>query len=194
VPVWRGTPDNIIGILRTADVAREFASRRGSFDGFDILSLMAEPWFVPETTTLEEQLAAFRAQRSHFALVVDEYGALQGIVTREDILDEIFGDIPDDHDQEAETRGNVRKQRDGSYIVDGATPIRDLNREFDWNLPDEEATTIAGLIIHEARTIPDAKQLFSFYGFKFEILRRQRNQITAVRVTPPNAPATPPQA
>jgi Mg2+/Co2+ transporter CorB len=191
-PVWRGSPDNIVGILRTADVAREFASRRGSFDGFDILSLMAPPWFVPETTTLEEQLGAFRAQRSHFALVVDEYGALQGIVTREDILDEIFGDIPDDH--EAEGRGNVRKQRDGSYIVDGATPIRDLNRELDWNLPDEEATTIAGLIIHEARTIPDAKQLFSFYGFKFEILRRQRNQITAVRVTPPNAPATPPQA
>jgi Mg2+/Co2+ transporter CorB len=191
VPVWRGTPDNIIGVLRTADVAREFAQRRGSFEGFDVLSLMVPPWFVPDTTTLEEQLEAFRDQRSHFALVVDEYGALQGIVTREDILDEIFGDIPDDH--EAQKRGNIRKQPDGSYIVEGATPIRDLNRELDWNLPDEEATTIAGLIIHEARTIPNAKQRFSFYGFKFEILRRQRNQITAVRVIPPNAPATLPQ-
>src|ERR1700743_1042228 len=191
VPVWRGTPDNIIGVLRTADVAREFAQRRGSFEGFDILSLMVKPWFVPDTTTLEEQLSAFREQRSHFALVVDEYGALQGIVTREDILDEIFGDIPDDH--EAEKRGNIRKKPDGSYIVEGATPIRDLNRELDWNLPDEEATTIAGLIIHEARTIPEAKQLFAFYGFKFEILRRQRNQITAIRVIPPNAPATPRQ-
>jgi Mg2+/Co2+ transporter CorB len=185
VPVWRGSPDNIIGVLRAADVAREFAQRRGSFEDFDILSLMVPPWFVPDTTTLEEQLGAFREQRSHFALVVDEYGALQGLVTREDILDEIFGDIPDDH--ETETRGNVRKQPDGSYIVEGATPIRDLNRELDWNLPDEEATTIAGLIIHEARTIPDAKQLFSFYGFKFEILRRQRNQITAIRVIPPKA-------
>ena len=192
VPVWRGTPDNIIGVLRTADVAREFAKRRGSFDGFDILSLMIAPWFVPDTTTLEEQLAAFRAQRSHFALVVDEYGALQGIVTREDIFDVIFGDIPDDH--EAEKRGNIRKQADGSYIVDGAAPIRDINRELDWNLPDDEATTLAGLIIHEARTIPEAKQRFAFYGFKFEILRRQRNQITAIRVTPPNAPATSPLA
>ena len=183
VPLWRGSSDNIIGILRTADVAREYARRGGSLDGFDILSLMHAPWFVPETTMLEEQLQAFRAQRSHFALVVDEYGALQGIVTREDILDEILGDIPDEG--EAPGRGNIRRQKDGSYIVDGTTPIRDLNRELDWNLPDEEATTIAGLVIHEARTIPDAKQVFSFYGYTFEILRRQRNQITAIRVTPP---------
>jgi Mg2+/Co2+ transporter CorB len=188
VPVWRGTPENIIGVLRTADVAEEFARRRGNFDGFDILSLMADPWFVPETTTLEEQIRAFRTHRSHFALVVDEYGALEGIVTREDILDEILGDIPDDHEEEK--RGNIRRQADGSYIVEGSTPIRDLNRELDWNLPDEEATTIAGLIIHEARTIPEARQLFAFYGYKFEILRRQRNQITAIRITPPNAPAT----
>ncbi len=192
VPVWRGSPDNIIGVLRTAEVAQAYARRRGDFHGFDILALMHQPWFVPETTTLEEQLRAFRAQRSHFALVVDEYGALQGIVTREDILDEILGDIPDDHEEE--TRGNIRRQKDGSYIVEGTTPIRDLNRELDWNLPDEEATTVAGLVIHEARTIPDAKQMFSFYGYKFEILRRQRNQITAIKVTPPNAPATPQQA
>ena len=187
-PVYRGTPENIIGVLRAAEVVREYAQRGGGFDGFDILALMHEPWFVPDTTTLEEQLRAFRAQRSHFAFVVDEYGALQGIVTREDILDEILGDIPDEG--EAETRGNIRKQKDGSYIVEGTTPIRDLNRELDWNLPDEEATTIAGLVIHEARTIPEAKQRFAFYGYTFEILRRQRNQITALRVTPPSVPAT----
>ncbi|MBS0275586.1 MAG: HlyC/CorC family transporter [Proteobacteria bacterium] len=192
VPVWRETQDNIIGVLRVAEVAREYALRGGSFANLDILSMMQEPWFVPETTTLEEQLRSFRAHRSHFALVVDEYGALQGIVTREDILDEILRDIPDEN--EAETRGNIRKQKDGSYIVDGTTPIRDLNRELDWNLPDDEATTIAGLVIYEARTIPEAKQRFSFYGYMFEILRRQRNQITAIKVTPPNAPATPPQA
>ena len=157
----------------------------GSLADLDILSMMQEPWFVPDTTTLEEQLRAFRAHRSHFALVVDEYGALQGIVTREDILDEILGDIPDEN--EAESRGNIRKQKDGSYVVDGATPIRDLNRELDWNLPDDEATTIAGLVIYEARTIPEAKQRFSFYGYMFEILRRHRNQITAIRVTPPAA-------
>jgi Mg2+/Co2+ transporter CorB len=185
VPVWRDTQDNIIGVLRVAEVAREYALRGGSLADLDILSMMQEPWFVPDTTTLEEQLRAFRAHRSHFALVVDEYGALQGIVTREDILDEILGDIPDEN--EAESRGNIRKQKDGSYVVDGATPIRDLNRELDWNLPDDEATTIAGLVIYEARTIPEAKQRFSFYGYMFEILRRHRNQITAIRVTPPAA-------
>ena len=183
VPLWRGTPENIIGVLRTTDVVREYAQRHGSFDGFDILAYMIEPWFVPDTTTLEEQLRAFRARRSHFALVVDEYGALQGVITREDILDEILGATPDD--QEPASRGGVRKQTDGSYIVDGATPIRELNRDLEWNLPDEEATTIAGLVIHEARSIPEARQRFAFHGFKFEILRRQRNQITALRITPP---------
>lgn len=183
VPVWRGTPDNIIGILRTYDVVREYTERRGQMGEFDVLSLMAEPWFVPDTTTLEEQLQAFRRRRSHFALVVDEYGALQGVVTREDILDEVLGDIPDD--QEKGIRGSVRKQADGSYIIDGTIPVRDLNREMNWELPEDDATTIAGLVIHEARTIPEARQRFAFHGFKFEILRRQRNQITALRVTPP---------
>jgi Mg2+/Co2+ transporter CorB len=183
VPVWRDSPDNIIGILHLRDVMREFVRRKGSLDGLDILSLMTEPWFVPDTTSLEEQLAAFRHRRSHFALVVDEYGALQGLITREDIFDEIFGRSPDEH--ETNLRKSIRPQADGSYIVDGATPIRELNRELDWNLPDEEATTIAGLVIHEARTIPDARQRFAFYGFKFEILRRQRNQITAMRIIPP---------
>ncbi len=184
VPVWREAADNIIGVLHTRDVVREFVHRKGSLEGLDILSLMTPPWFVPDTTTLEEQLAAFRERRSHFALVVDEYGGLQGLITREDIFDEIFGDIPDEH--EAAMRKSVRPQADGSYIVDGATPIRELNREFDWNLPDEEATTIAGLVIHEARTIPEPRQRFAFYGFKFEILRRHRNQITALRIIPPN--------
>ncbi|MGH6871846.1 MAG: HlyC/CorC family transporter [Rhizomicrobium sp.] len=183
VPVWRGSPDNVIGVLRAGDVVGEYVRRHGSFQGFDILSLMIEPWFVPDTTTLEEQLRAFRYRRSHFALVVDEYGALQGVITREDILDEVLGDIPDD--REAGARGSVRRQADGSYVVDGATPIRELNRELDWNLPDDEATTIAGLVIHEARAIPEARQRFAFHGFQFEILRRQRNQITALRITPP---------
>ncbi|HUJ46960.1 MAG TPA: HlyC/CorC family transporter [Rhizomicrobium sp.] len=183
VPLFRGASDNIVGILHTKDVMREFVERKGSLDGLNLAKLATPPWFVPDTTTLEEQLAAFRERRSHFALVVDEYGAIQGLITREDIFDEIFGDIPDEH--EDAIRGGIRPQADGSYIVEGATPIRELNRELDWNLPDEEATTIAGLVIHEARTIPDARQRFSFYGYKFEILRRQRNQITALRIVPP---------
>lgn len=182
VPVWRETPDNIVGVLRTKDVMREFARRRGQLAGWDILALMEEPWFVPDTTTLEEQIRAFRQRRRHFALVVDEYGALQGVVTLTDIVDEIIGGIPDERGTEP---ADIRPQPDGSYLVMGATPIRDINRVLDWRLPDEEAVTIAGLVIHEARTIPEVGQRFAFYGFKFEILRRQRNQITLVRVTPP---------
>ncbi|HLY05574.1 MAG TPA: HlyC/CorC family transporter [Rhizomicrobium sp.] len=183
VPVWRETPDNIIGVLRTKTVLREYAQRNGNMAGWDVVGLMEEPWFVPDTTTLAEQIRAFRHRRLHFALVVDEYGALQGLITLTDIVEEIIGGIPDEHAAEDQT--DIRPQRDGSFLVRGTTPIRDLNRVLDWNLPDEEATTIAGLVIHEARTIPEVGQRFAFYGFKFEILRRQRNQITVLRVSPP---------
>jgi Mg2+/Co2+ transporter CorB len=157
--------------------------------GVDVAALATPPWFVPDTTTLEEQLAAFRDQRSHFALVVDEYGALQGLITLEDILDEIFGDIPDQHEEQG--RPDVRRRPDGSFLIDGSVPIRDLNRELEWNLPDEEATTLAGLVIHEARTIPEVGQRFAFFGYQFEIMKRQRNQVTALRVIPPAAPSAP---
>jgi len=182
VPVWRETPDNIVGVLHTKAVVREFLRRRATPAAFNILSLMEPPWFVPDTTTLEEQLHAFRERRTHFALVVDEYGALQGLVTLEDIIDEVFGDVSE---RERNARPGIRPQPDGSYNIDGTVPIRDINRALDWDLPDDEATTIAGLVIHEARTIPDPGQRFAFHGYKFEILRRQRNQITAIRVTPP---------
>ncbi|HEY2446334.1 MAG TPA: HlyC/CorC family transporter [Rhizomicrobium sp.] len=183
VPVWRETPDNIIGVLRTKDVMRELGRRRGQFGGWDILALMEEPWFVPDTTTLEEQIRAFRQRRRHFALVVDEYGALQGVITLTDIVEEIIGGIPDE--LASGEQAEIRPQSDGSFQIQGAMPIRDLNRVLDWNLPDDEATTIAGLVIHEARTIPEVGQRFAFYGFKFEILRRQRNQVTLLRVSPP---------
>jgi Mg2+/Co2+ transporter CorB len=197
LPLWRDQPENIVGILHSKDLARAIVRRRGNISGIDLASLATPPWFVPETTTLEEQLAAFRRKRTHFALVVDEYGGLQGLVTLEDIIDEIFGDIPDEH--EVRAAPGIAPQPDGSYIVEGAVSVRDLNRALDWNLPDEIATTIAGLVINEARTIPDVGQRFAFFGFEFEIVRRQRNQITSVRVKPPlakpvNAPATPPQA
>ncbi|MBI1329148.1 MAG: DUF21 domain-containing protein [Alphaproteobacteria bacterium] len=182
IPVWRDDPDNIVGVLYMREVLREFVRRGATLDGFDINALLAQPWFVPDSTTLEEQLAAFREKRAHFALVVDEYGSLQGIVTLEDILTEIIGDLPDEN---TAVKTGVRKQPDGSFVVDGTIPVRDLNRVYDWNLPEDEATTIAGLVIHEARTIPDKGQRFTFYGFKFEILRRQRNQVTALRITPP---------
>jgi Mg2+/Co2+ transporter CorB len=184
VPVWRDTPDNIVGILQTKSVMREFVRRKGQLQGFDILSLLEDAWFVPDTTMLKEQLDAFRERRSHFALVVDEYGTLQGVITLTDIVEEIFGHIPEERGSRMGPK--FRPQADGSYLIEGVIPVRELNRELEWDLPDDEATTIAGLVIHEARTIPEIGQRFAFYGFKFEILRRQRNQITLLRVTPPS--------
>jgi len=183
VPVWRDQAENIVGILNLRDVIKVFSERSGAIDDFDFMSLAAPAWFVPETTGLEEQLESFRERRSHFALVVDEYGVLQGLVTFEDIVDEIFGEIPD-QDQAKEPSG-IRPQPDGSFNIDGSMPIREINRALDWNLPDEEAATLAGLVIHEARTIPEAGQRFAFYGYQFEVLRRQRNQITAIRAMAP---------
>jgi len=182
-PIWRDDPENIVGVLHAKDLLRMLMKHQGNLQGIDIMLLASEPWFVPDTTNLEEQLRAFRDRREHFALVVDEYGVLQGLVTLEDILEEIFGDIAEETNQHIPE--GVRPQADGSYNVDGWTPVRDLNRELEWNLPDEVATTIAGLVIHEARVIPEAGQVFSFFGFKFEILRRQRNQIMALRMMPP---------
>jgi Mg2+/Co2+ transporter CorB len=182
MPLWLDDPENIVGVLHVKDLLRALAGVGWKPDDIRILDIAAEPWFVPDTTLLEDQLNAFLRRKSHFALVVDEYGALMGLITLEDILEEIVGDISDEHDIE---RSRVRIQPDGSVIVSGSVPIRDLNRKFDWRLPDDEATTIAGLVIHEARTIPDVGQAFNFYGFKFEVLRRQRNQLAVLRVTPP---------
>ena len=187
-PIYTDSPENITGVLHAKDLLRELMQRRGDLAGLDVDSLAAEPWFVPNTTTLEEQIKAFRERRAHFALVVDEYGVLQGLVTLEDILEEIFGSIGEEVDQKLPS--GIRRQPDGSYIVDGWTPVREINRELGWNLSDEEATTIAGLVIHEAQIIPEVGQVFSFYGCKFEVLRRQRNQLTLLRLTPITASAT----
>jgi magnesium and cobalt exporter, CNNM family len=182
MPLYRGDTDNIIGIIHAKDVLRAVSKPEAKIEDLDIEALAGDPWFVPETTTLREQLNAFRARRAHFALVVDEYGALMGLVTLEDIIEEIVGEISDEHDPYV--RG-VRPQRDGSIVVEGTVTIRDLNRQFDWSLSDEWATTVAGYVIHESRTIPDVGQVFSFDGFRFEILRRHHNQVTLIRIKPP---------
>jgi Mg2+/Co2+ transporter CorB len=181
LPVWREKPENIVGILHVKDLLRALHAVGGDGSKVDIGSLLAPPWFVPETRPLPEQLAAFRRRKTPFALVVDEYGEVMGLVTLEDILEEIVGDITDEHDVAVP---GVRRLPDGSANVDGAVPIRDLNRVMDWSLPDEEATTIAGLVIHEARSIPEPGQSFTFYGFRFRVLRRTRNRITALRIQP----------
>ena len=169
-------------MLRTRDLLSAINAAGGKPDTLDIAAIAAEPWFVPETTSLREQLNAFRQRRARFALVVDEYGTLMGLVTLVDILEEIVGEIRDEHDRSA---GRIRPQSDGSYIVDGTVTIRDLNRQFDWSLPDEGAATIAGLVINQAKMIPSVGQTFAIGGFTFEILRRQRNQITQLQLRPP---------
>ncbi len=181
-PIWRGDPDTIVGILHAKDLlAAVFrAGPRGASE-VRIADLAAAPWFIPETTSLRHQLLAFRHRRAHLAVVVDEYGALQGIVTLEDIIEEIVGDISDEKDVEV---SGVRPQPDGSVLVEGRVTLRDLNRQFDWQLPDEDASTVAGLLISEARRIPEVGQSFAFHGFRFEVLRRQRHQITLLKIRP----------
>lgn len=177
LPLYQGDTENIVGVLHARDLLRAI-SEHGR-DGFHVREIMRTPWFTPDTTPAEDQLAEFLRRREHFALVVDEYGALMGLVTLEDILEEIVGDIKDEHDIAVQ---GVRPQPDGSVNVDGVVPIRDLNRAMNWDLPDDEAVTIAGLVIHEAEAIPEPGQRFAFHGYRFQVLRRQRNQITALRV------------
>ncbi|HLH98266.1 MAG TPA: HlyC/CorC family transporter [Xanthobacteraceae bacterium] len=181
VPLWRGKPDNIIGIMHVKDLLAAINAADGDLSKIDVAAVARPPWFVPDIRPLSEQLKAFRRRHTQLALVVDEYGELMGLVTLEDILEEIVGDISDEHDVEVP---GVRRQPDGSVSVDGGVPIRDLNRAMDWNLPDDEATTIAGLVIHEARLIPEPGQTFTFHGFRFRVLRRHRNRITVLRITP----------
>ncbi len=179
LPVYRDDPDNVIGVLHSKDLLKAIAKSGRDLNGFDIKKTMRDAWFVPETTSVVKQLRAFQQKQEHFALVVDEYGALMGVVTLEDILEEIVGDIQDEFDEEL---SGVVRGKDGGAVVRGDVAVRDLNRAMDWSLPDEEAVTIAGLVIHESQTIPEAGQTFAYHGYRFEILTRHRNQIQSLRV------------
>jgi Mg2+/Co2+ transporter CorB len=181
VPVWKDEPENIVGVLHTKDLLRSLSRVGWSPENLDIMKSVSEPWFVPDTTTLKDQLNQFLKKKTQMALVVDEYGEVQGLITLEDILEEIVGQITDEHDS---PDSHIRLQSDGTVNVDGTVHIRDLNRHMDWDLPDDEATTIAGLVIHEAQTIPEPGQVFTFHGYRFEILRKSRNKIAALRIKP----------
>ncbi len=179
MPLWKDDPENIVAILHTKDLLAALDEKEWDVSKLDIAAIAQAPWFAPDTTNLKDQLNQFLKRRAQMALVVDEYGVVRGLVTLEDILEEIVGQITDEHDtQEA----NIRVQADGTVNVDGSVTIRDLNRHMDWSLPDDEATTVAGLVIHEAQTIPEPGQVFTFYGYRIEILRKSRNKITAVRI------------
>ncbi len=187
LPAWRDDPENIVGVIHSRDLMREVhrlvSEAGGRFEAVARLDLMAvarEPYFVPETTPLDEQMRQFLTQRRHFALVIDEYGALLGLITLEDILEEIVGEIEDEHDEDAPDP--ITRLNDGTIEIDGAMTIRDINRAMDWNLPDEEANTVAGLVIHEAQMIPEAGQIFRFHGFRFEVVERAENRLTRLRI------------
>ncbi|WP_209424345.1 HlyC/CorC family transporter [Pararhodobacter sp. SW119] len=187
LPAWRDDPENIVGVIHSRDLMREVHRLVVEADGkfaavtrLDLMSVAREPYFVPETTPLDEQMRQFLTQRRHFGLVIDEYGALLGLITLEDILEEIVGEIEDEHDEDAPDP--IHRLSDGTIEIDGAMTIRDLNRAMDWNLPDEEANTVAGLVIHEAQLIPEAGQIFRFHGFRFEVADRADNRLTRLRI------------
>ena len=180
MPLWKDEPENIVAVLHTKDLLTALGRVGWDVAKLDIMSFAQEPWFVPDTTSLKTQLNQFLKKKAQMALVVDEYGEVQGLITLEDILEEIVGQIADEHDTH---EMSIRPQADGTVNVDGTVAIRDLNRHMDWNLPEEEATTLAGLVIHEAQAIPEPGQVFTFYGYRFEILRKTRNKIAALRIS-----------
>ncbi|MBX3484248.1 HlyC/CorC family transporter [Phenylobacterium sp.] len=181
VPVYRGEPDDIVGVLHLKDLLNALVESDGDIEKIDIPDILREPWFIPETTSLKDQLAAFLKRQNHFALVVDEYGALQGLVTLEDILEEIVGEIEDEHDV---TAVGVKAMPDGSVTVEGSVTIRDLNRAMNWDLPDDEAVTVAGLLIHEAQAIPEVGQTYTFHRHRFSVVARKGARLTSLRVEP----------
>ncbi|MFC6687442.1 HlyC/CorC family transporter [Jhaorihella thermophila] len=189
LPVYRDEPENIIGVVHAKDLLRAMYRKVVAEGGgaealrdFRISDVAKPPYFVPETTTLDDQMRQFLRMRTHFALVVDEYGQLQGLITLEDILEEIVGEITDEFDTESEPA--IRRTEDGQFLVPGQMTIRDLNRATDWNLPDDEANTVAGLVIHEAQMIPTVGQVFSFHGFRFEVTAREGNRVTELKIKP----------
>jgi len=191
LPVYKDDPENIIGVIHAKDLLREMhsegdGSEANGLGKFNLASVAKTPYFVPDTTSLDDQMRQFLKRRSHFALVVDEYGALRGLITLEDILEEIVGEITDEFDPAADHQ--IRQSEDGQFLIDGAMTIRDLNRASDWNLPDEEANTVAGLVIHEAQAIPVEGQVFAFHGFRFEVIERKDNRITLLKMRPLEAP------
>ena len=190
LPVYRGSDENILGVIHAKDLLREVdrldratATRAEALMQLDIVKVAMKPYFIPDTTPLDEQMREFLKRRTHFALVVDEYGTLECLITLEDILEEIVGEITDEFDV-VDSSQVLKKLDDGSVLIEGTMTIRDLNRATDWNLPDDEANTAAGLVIHEAQMIPAEGQTFSFHGFRFEVVARRENRLTRLKIRP----------
>ena len=176
LPLYDKNSDKILGIINVKDILKVKDNKR-----LDLKKIAKNPWFIPETTSVLDQLQEFKKKQRHLAFVVDEYGTLMGIVTLEDIIEEIVGDIEDEHDIKIK---GAKRLKDGNFTINGNVTIRDINREFNWNLPDNKASTLAGLIFYEIKTIPEPGKIFSFYNFRFEIIKAKKNHIEIIKVTP----------
>ena len=177
LPVYRGDINNIVGILHMRKVARLLTQE--DINKAMLLQETAEAYYVPETTPLHTQLFNFQKTKERSALVVDEYGDLLGLVTMEDILEEIVGDFTTDVSDSSQ---DITPQEDGSFIIDGSASIRAINRALGWNLPIDEARTINGLITEEMEAIPDASVCWKVGNYRFEILSVQDNRIKSVKM------------
>jgi len=175
LPLWKDNADNIIGTLHIKDLLRA----RNTNTNLQINEIMQKPQFISENTSLSEQLNNFKKETIQMAFVIDEYGDLQGLISLEDILEEIVGEIFDEFDKQI---AGPEILSDKSVVVDGAMTIRDLNRSMDWKLPDEEASTIAGLIIDVAQKLPSINETIKIDKFHFTVLERQRTRITKINI------------
>jgi Mg2+/Co2+ transporter CorB len=182
IPIWKKNPENIVGVLYVRKLIGEKTIDQKKFH---ILSLCQKPWFIPESTKLDTQLMAFKKRKEHFSIVVDEYGEFLGIITLEDIIEEIVGDIDDELDvlKVSKNINGIKSASKNNYIVNGTVNIRDLNKELDTTLPIDNASTVAGLILYESRVIPKKGQTFSFFGLKFKILSKKNNQIILLKIS-----------
>jgi Mg2+/Co2+ transporter CorB len=180
VPLWKDSPDNIVGVVHLKNLVR-YLQKDVHREVCDIRAMMKTPWFIPESSTLFYQMQLFKERHSHQAFVVDEYGSLLGMVTLEDILEEIVGEIRDEYDVDFP---GVRTTPQGTYLIRGCVTLRDLHRQYEWSFEEPSVSTLAGLILHECRTIPEVGTVLRIQNFEMKILRVHHHQVTLIEVTP----------
>lgn len=180
-PIYRGDIDEILGFLHARQVVKLITLPAKSLSSDSILDKITVANFVPETTPLNTQLLNFKQNKSRISLVVDEYGDIQGLVTLEDILEEIVGEFTTDF---ASTNKDIQIEKNGSIIIDGSATIRDINRALNWELPTEGPKTLNGIIVEHMETIPKAGTGLRLLGYPMEILQIQSNTIKSVRIWP----------
>ena len=180
IPIWQGDKENIISILNVRKLLKALYFYKGDIEKFNLDSVLTPPFFSPNSNTLRSQLFSFRKQKRRLALVIDEYGSLQGLVTLEDILEEIVGEIKE---QDENNEINIIKTKSGIYKIAGKTLIRDLNKKLDLDIEEqEEAYNISAYIINHLGRIPEEKESFIIDKLSFEILRKKSNDLLLIKL------------